>query len=92
MYDPMTVCSPTSGVYVTEQLPVPSSVQLDPTKSPLSLPKITVPVGVEAPAPAVSVTVAVHVVVVITVLGEQLTVVLVVRMMAVVGVLPLLVA
>ena len=67
-------------------------MQLDPTKIPLSLPKITVPVGVDAPAPAVSVTVAVQVVVVVTLVGEQLTLVLVDRMMAVIGVLPLLTA
>jgi len=67
-------------------------VQLDPTNTPLSLPKITVPVGANAPAPAVSVTVAVHVVVVTTGFGEQLTVVLVDRMTAVIVVLPLLTA
>ena len=48
-------------------------MQLDPTKAPLSLAKITVPVGTNAPVPAVSVTVAVHVVVVTTGFGEQLT-------------------
>jgi hypothetical protein len=93
-YEPVTVCAPRAvGVYVTEQRPVPSSVQLAPfTKSPLSALKLTVPVGVDAPAPAVSATVAVQVVVRTTLFGEQLTLVLVVRMIAVTGLVPLLVA
>jgi hypothetical protein len=68
-------------------------VQLAPlTKIPLSALKLTVPVGVDAPAPAVSATVAVQVVVRITLFGEQLTLVLVDRMIAVTGLLPLLAA
>ena len=88
------VCGPSAvAVYVTEQRPVPSSVQLAPlTKIPLSALKLTVPVGVDAPAPAVSATVAVQVVVRITLFGEQLTLVLVDRIIAVTGLLPLLVA
>ena len=93
-YAPVMVCEPSIvGVYITAHVPVPSSVQLAPlTKSPLSALNVTVPVGVDAPAPAVSVTVAVHVVVTMTLVGEQLTLVLVDRMIAVTGVLPLLVA
>jgi hypothetical protein len=68
-------------------------VQLDPPmNTPLSLPKITVPVGVNAPAPAVSATVAVQVVVDTAGFGEQLTLVLVDRMIAVIDMLPLLTA
>ena len=65
-----------------------------PLNVPLSVVKLTVPVGVIAPAPAVSVTVAVHVVAPFTgmVAGAQLTLVLVVRMSAAMLVLPLLAA
>jgi len=81
LYEAVMVCGPTTvRVYVTEQRPVVSSAQLPPAlKVPLSLLKLTVPVGVVAPAPAVSATVAVHVVVPFTgtVLGVQLTLVLV---------------
>ena len=73
------VCGPTTvAVYVTEQRPVASSVQLPPPlKVPLPVLKLTAPVGVVALAPAVSVTVAVQVVVPFTgtVLGAQLTLV-----------------
>src|SRR5207244_14499 len=72
------VCEPTIvAVYVTEQWPVASSVQLPPPlKVPVSVLKLTTPVGVVAPL-AESVTVAVHVVVSFTgtVLGAQLTLV-----------------
>ena len=81
------VCGPTTvAVYVTEQRPVASSVQLPPPlKAPLSLLNVTAPVGVVAPAPAVSVTVAVQVVAPFTgtVVGVQLTLVLVDRAIAV---------
>jgi hypothetical protein len=68
------------------QLPPPLNV-------PLSLATVTVPVGVVPPAPAVSVTVIVQVVVPFagTVLGAQLTLVLVDRAIVVTLVLPLLV-
>ena len=61
---------------------------------PLSVKKLTHPVGVVAPAPAVSVTVAVQVVVPFTgiVVGVQLTLVPVDLMVAVTGVEPLLTA
>src|SRR5439155_15319979 len=75
--------------------PVASSVQLPPPlKVPLSVLKLTAPVGVVAPAPAVSVTVAVQVVVPFTgvVVGVQLTLVLVDRAVVVTLALPLLVA
>ena len=80
---------------MTEQRPVASSAQLPPPlKVPLSVLKLTVPVGVVAPAPAVSVTVVVQVVVPFTgtVVGVQLTLVLVDRLVAPTLVLPLLVA
>ena len=67
-------------MYVTEHVPAASSVQPPPPlKAPLSLEKLTVPVGVVPPPPVVSVTVAVHVVVVFTlnVDGAQVTTVLV---------------
>jgi hypothetical protein len=85
------------AVYVTEQRPAASSEQLPPPLNvPLSALKVTVPVGVVAPAPEVSVTVVVHVVVPFTgtVLGAQLTLVLVDRTVAVAVTLvpPLLVA
>ena len=61
---------------------------------PLSTKKLTHPVGVVAPVPAVSVTVAVQVVAPLTgnVDGVQLTLALVDRKVAVMLVLPLLVA
>jgi hypothetical protein len=73
----------TVGVYVTEQLPLVSSVQLALEKSPApSLDQVTLPVGVLPVPPAVSVTVAVQVVEspTATVAGVQLTVVRVERM------------
>ena len=65
-----------------------------PLNVPLSVVKLTVPVGVVAPAPPASVTVAVQVVVpfTATVLGVQLRLVLVDRTVAVTLALPLLVA
>ena len=91
-YEAVRVLEPSSvGVYVTEQRPL-SSVQLVPSrKSPLPL-KLTVPVAVVAPAPEESVTVAVHVVATFsaTLFGEQLTLVVVDRMVAVTGALPVL--
>ena len=65
-----------------------------PLKVPLSVVKLTLPVGVVAPAPAVSVTVAVQVVVPFTgtVVGVQLTLVPVDLIVAVTGVEPLLTA
>src|SRR5439155_1315716 len=92
------VCGPTTvAVYVTEQRPVASRVQLPPPlNAPLSVLNVTAPVGVVAPVPAVSVTVAVQVVVPFTgtVAGVQLTLVLVDRatVVAVTLVLPLLTA
>ena len=71
------------------------SAQLSPPLNvPLSVKKLTHPVGVVAPAPAVSVTVAVQVVAPFTaiVFGVQLTLALVDRKVAVMLVLPLLVA
>ena len=61
---------------------------------PLSVKKLTHPVGVVAPAPAVSVTVAVQVVAPFTaiVFGVQLTLALVDRKVAVIGAEPLLTA
>src|SRR5438034_21699 len=77
------VCGPTTvAVYVTEQRPVASRVQLPPPlNAPLSVLNVTAPVGVVAPVPAVSVTVTVQVVVPFTgtVAGVQLTLVLVDR-------------
>ena len=70
----------TAAVYVTEQRPAASRVQLAPPLNvPLSVVKLTVPVGVVAPAPPVSVTVAVQVVAPFTgtVVGVQLTLALV---------------
>ena len=90
------MCGPTTvGVYVTEQRPAASSVQFPPPLNvPLSLARVTVPVGVVAPAPAASVTVAVQVVMPFTgaVAGVQLTLVPVDLMVAVTGVEPLLTA
>ena len=65
-----------------------------PLNVPLSLEKLTVPVGVVAPLPDVSVTVAVHVAVVFTaiVAGAQEIVLLVDLVVAVTIVLPLLAA
>ena len=80
---------------MTEHRPVASSVQFPALLNvPLSVVKVTVPVGVVAPAPEVSVTVAVQVVVPFTgtVVGVQLTVVPVDLMVAVIGVVPLLTA
>ena len=80
-------------MYVTEHLPVASSVQVPPPLNvPLSVANRTVPVAVVAPLPAVSATVAVHVVVPLTgtVAGAQVTLVLVVRRIAVTLALPLL--
>ena len=78
-YEEVIVCGPTTvAVYVTEQRPVASRVQLPPPlNAPLSVLNVTAPVGVVAPVPAVSVTVAVQVVVPFTgtVLGAQLTLV-----------------
>jgi hypothetical protein len=95
-YDVVTVCGPIApGVYVTEHCPLALSVQAPPPLNvPLSVVKVAVPVGVVAPLPAVSVTVAVHVVAPLTgtVTGEQLTVALVDRVVAVTLVLPLLAA
>ena len=68
------------AVYVTGQLPAVSSEQVPPPLNvPLSVLKVTVPVGVVAPEPVVSATVAVHVVVPFTgtVVGVQLTLALV---------------
>ena len=88
------VCGPTTvAVYVTEQRPVASSVQLPPPlKVPLSVLKVICPVGVVAPVPPVSVTVAVQVVAPFTgaVVGVQLTFVLVDRAVVVTLALPLL--
>ena len=84
----MIVCVPVPaavGVYVTEQvaeLPEPERVQLAALKVPVPLlVKVTVPVGVVFVPTSVSVTVAVQVVDVPsdTVVGEQLTLVLVER-------------
>ena len=90
------MCGPTTvAVYVTAQRPVASRTQLPPPPNvPLSVPKLTVPVGVVAPAPAVSVTVAVQVVVPFTGVdvGAQLTLVLVDRAVVVTLALPLLAA
>ena len=80
---------------MTEQRPVASSVQLPPPlKVPLSVANVTGPVGVVAPAPAVSVTAAVQLIGPFTgtVVGVQLTLVLVDLMVAVTGVVPLLAA
>ena len=80
---------------MTEQRPVASSVQSPASLNvPLSVARVTVPVGVVAPAPAVSVTVTVQVVGPFTgiVVGEQLRLVLVDRAVAVTFALPLLVA
>ena len=71
------------------------SAQLSPPLNvPLSVKKLTHPVGVVAPAPAVSVTVAVQVVAPFTaiVFGVQLTLALVDRKVAVIGAEPLLTA
>ena len=85
----MIVCDPVPiavGVYVTEQLaelpPAGDSEQVAELMVPVPLEaKPTVPVGVVFVPMSVSVTVAVHVVLPLTgtVLGVQLTVVLVVR-------------
>jgi len=78
---------------VTEQRPVASSRQFPPPlKVPLSVARVTVPVGVVTPVPAVSVTVAVHVVGPFTgtVVGVQLTLVLVDLFVAVTVAMPLL--
>ena len=80
---------------MTEQRPVASSVQLPPPLNvPLSLLTVTVPVGVVPPAPAVSVTVVVQVAVPFTgtVVGVQVTLVLVDLIVAVTNVEPLLTA
>jgi hypothetical protein len=88
------VCGPIAdGVYVTEHCPLALSVHAPlPLNVPLSVVNVTPPVGVVPPAPAVSVTVAAHVVVPLTgtVVGAQLTLVLVDRAIAVMLVLPLL--
>jgi hypothetical protein len=73
---------------------VPLRVHGDPTKVPVVLVNVTVPVGVDAVPVAVSVTVAVHVAdwPVVIVFGVQLTVVLVDRALTVtakLAVLPL---
>ena len=72
------------------------SEQLDPSRKapPPELENVTVPVGVVAPLPAMSVTVAVQVVATFstTVAGEQLTLVLVDRFVAVTVVALLLTA
>ena len=90
------MCAPIIvGVYVTEQWPVASRAQLPPPLNvPLSVVRVTVPVGVVAPAPAVSVTVAVQVVVpfIGTMAGVQLTLVPDDLMVAVTGVVLLLTA
>ena len=67
---------------------------MPPPNVPLSVEKLTEPVGVVAPVPAVSVIVAVHVVAPLTgtELGVQLTLVLVDRVVAVMLAVPLLVA
>ncbi len=91
-----------AGVKVTEQLPVVLSVQfvgmsrpllskLPP--APLVIEKVTVPVGVMlVPAGAVSLTVAMHIVawLTITVVGAQVTAVMVVLAFTVTIVCPLL--
>src|SRR2546428_8282632 len=95
----MCVPVPTTvGVYVTEQLellPEPLSVQGLPLKVPAPLEeKSTVPIGVLVLPVAVSVTVAVQVVALFTgtLVGVQLTLVMVVRGVAVPLVMPELVA
>jgi hypothetical protein len=88
------VCEPiTVAVYVMPQRPAASRVQVPPPLNvPLSLVRITLPVGVVAPTPARSVTVAVQVAIPFTgtVLGAQLTLVLVDLSVAVTAVVPLL--